>query len=109
MGIPQESNAVFYHPLDDLTESLYTQAWNGTGESFGTGKVANALTDGLVEASTPGVYATGVSATHLAFAAWTRSPGPSPFSGPPAQFFDETDRAYAMAMGVPASALGGLT
>jgi len=28
-GIPQESNAVFYHPLDDLTEALQTQPWVG--------------------------------------------------------------------------------
>jgi hypothetical protein len=28
-GIPQESNAVFYHPLDDLTEALQAQPWAG--------------------------------------------------------------------------------
>jgi hypothetical protein len=29
MGIPQEPNAVFYHPLDDLTEALQPQLWAG--------------------------------------------------------------------------------
>ncbi len=93
MVILQEPNAVFYHPLDDLTEALQTQVWTGVGESFGAGTVSNALTGGSASAGTPTAYPTGVGAARLAFASWTRSPGPSLFSGPPPQFFEETDRA----------------
>ncbi len=36
MAILQESNAVFYHPLDDLTEALQAQAWAGpNADRFG--------------------------------------------------------------------------
>ncbi|MFQ5517456.1 MAG: hypothetical protein ACE5E8_07760 [Acidimicrobiia bacterium] len=42
MAILQEPNAVFYHPLDDATETLQAQAWSGSG-TFPAGKVATAL------------------------------------------------------------------
>ena len=111
MAIPQISNAVFYHPLDNLTETLQSQAWNGFGESFDTGKVSNALAGGVAQADTPAAYPTGVGATRLAFAMWTRSLGPSvtPFSGMPPQVFRETDRTFLMAIGMPPSLLGGFT
>lgn len=107
MAILQQTNAVFYHPLDDLTEMLQTQAWTGFGESFSAGKVSTALDGGAASASTPAVYPTGVSAARLTFSAWTRSLGP--FVGPPPQAFRETDRNILTAMGVPASLLGGFT
>lgn len=109
MAILQQTNAVFYHPLDNLTEFLQTQAWNGFGESFDTGKVSDAMAGGTAQADTPAAYPTGVGAARLAFAAWSRSLGPSPFSGPPPQFFEETDRNMMIAMGMPASLLGGFT
>lgn len=109
MAILQQANAVFYHPLDDLTESLQAQAWAGAGESFGAGKVSDALTGGTAVADDESAYPTGVAATRLAFAAWTRSLGPSVFTGPPPQALRETDRTILMAMGVPASRLGGFT
>jgi len=109
MAILQLTNAVFYHPLDNLTESLKAQAWAGVGQSFGTGKVSTALTSGSAAASTPAVYATGVGATRLAFSMWSRSLGPAQFTGPPPQFFTETDRNIMTAMGIPASRLGGFT
>jgi len=104
MAIPQQPNAMFYHPLDNnLTESLIPQVWSGFGVS-----------------PLPGVYPTGVGATRLAFSAWTRSLGPSvgitttvppppPFFGRPAQVLRETDRTILTAMGFPASDLGGFT
>jgi len=109
MAIPQQTNAVFYHPLDNLTETLKAQGWTGVGQSFGTGKVATALTSGSASASIPAVYSTGVAATRLAFLTWSRSLGPVQFTGPPPQFFTETDRNILTAMGVPASRLGGFT
>ena len=42
MAILQEANAVFYHPLDNLTESLKSQPWVGPS-LFNTGKVVDAL------------------------------------------------------------------
>lgn len=109
MAIPQQASAVFYHPLDNLTETLQAQAWNGFGESFDTGKVSNALASGVAQADTPSAYPTGVGATHLAFASWTRSPSVTPFSGMPPQVFRETDRTFLMAIGMPPSLLGGFT
>lgn len=74
MAILQQTNAVFYHPLDNLTESLQAQAWVGVG-AFSPGKVGNALSQGALNANV--LYPTGVGATRLAFSAWTRSLGPS--------------------------------
>jgi len=121
MAIPQQPNAMFYHPLDNnLTESLIPQVWSGFGVSFIPGKVAGALAGGSGVSPLPGVYPTGVGATRLAFSAWTRSLGPSvgitttvppppPFFGRPAQVLRETDRTILTAMGFPASDLGGFT
>jgi len=109
MAILQQANAVFYHPLDNLTEFLQTQVWGGSGESFAVGKVANALAGGVASANVPTAYPTGVGAARLAFAMWSRSLGPSVFTGPPAQFFEETDRNMMIAMGIPVSMLGGFT
>jgi len=41
MAIPQQSNAVFYHPLDDASEALQGSSWDSSA-AFAGGKVANA-------------------------------------------------------------------
>ncbi|MFQ5518037.1 MAG: hypothetical protein ACE5E8_10755 [Acidimicrobiia bacterium] len=38
----QSDKAIFYHPLDDATESLQSQAWTGTG-NFAAGKISSGL------------------------------------------------------------------
>ncbi len=108
MALLQASNAIFHHPLDDATESLKAQAWNGTGESFGAGKVAGALVAGSVAAADGGAYATAAGSGKLAFTAWVRSPS-APLTGPPPQAFRETERGMLTAMGLPSSRLGGWT
>ena len=108
MALLQASNAVFYHPLDNLTEALQSQVWTGTGELFAAGKVSNALTRGAVEATTPAVYPTAVGATRLTFAVWTKLPS-TPLIGPPPWAFRETDRTILTAIGVRQSLLGGFT
>jgi len=70
MAILQEANAVFYHPLDDLTETLQTQSWTGAFKDQ-AGRVA--LAKGQANAS----VAYGPSA-------------PLPSAGPNSSFTDAT-------------------
>ena len=114
MGILQESNAVFYHPLDDTVESLQTRSWALVGGSLASaGKVGNALSTvgvGRLTDAPGGGYASASAATKLAFSAWVRKPAIIPFyTAPPAQALGRTDRAYLTAIGAPASMLGGMT
>jgi len=44
MALLQNDKAIFYHPLNDATESLKSQAWTlGAGSLAGAGKISNAL------------------------------------------------------------------
>ncbi len=42
MALLQNDKAIFYHPLDDSTESLQSQAWTGTS-SFAAAKISSGL------------------------------------------------------------------
>jgi len=50
MGLLQESNAIFYHPLNDAVEHLNAKTWTGT-TGFAAGKVSDGLAG--VEATSP--------------------------------------------------------
>ena len=43
MGLLQESKAIFYHPLENSTESLKGQSWTESTTTFVSGKVSTAL------------------------------------------------------------------
>ena len=42
MALLQSSKAIFYHPLDDATESIKSEAWTGTSV-FGAAKISLGL------------------------------------------------------------------
>ncbi len=43
MALLQNDKAIFYHPCDDSTESLKSQAWTESTPTYAAGKVSNAL------------------------------------------------------------------
>jgi len=68
MTLLQNDKAVFYHPLNDATESLKAQAWAvGSGDLTGAGKVSLALSavaaDAVDSFGTEAVFNTAVSGT----------------------------------------------
>ncbi len=69
MALVQSDKAIFYHPLDDSTESLKSQAWTPSTPIFGAGKVSSAMSPTIGSASVAGTGAAYDSA-----AAATKSP-----------------------------------
>jgi len=64
MAILQEANAVFYHPLDTLTETLQTQLWTGAVKEQ-TGRVG--ASKGQADASITYGLPSGLSSSNAGF------------------------------------------